>query len=475
MPAHDESASGATTAPAARASAAERGPVPGLALAWCPPGLTVDDRAPLLREVTIGRSSSCTWCIRDRMLSREHLSVAPCEAGRFLVRDLASRNGVHVDGAKIERDREVGAGAVIRAGGCVLVVVPDLLELTPPGASIAATSMAGPFHSGAIDRQLRLAARTGRAVLLEGETGVGKELAARRLHDLFVALPRAGAARTGQLHVHNAACFAGEDDAVGALFGVGKGAFTGVEPRAGALELAQGGTLFLDEAHALPLRAQQALLRFVEDGHVRPLGQPVQGRGRAVDLRLILGTNLLVDRACDDGRLAHDLVARLHRVHLPPLRERRADIPRIFLALVAETASRAEADAIAASLGAELVERLCVHAYRRGNARELLGVAASACARIAEGEDASEALAHAIGELSGDHWAAAPAGPRAPADEDASSYERHRREILDSYRAHRGNLSHMVEHLRASGVPCTRQWLATYLDRWGVRPIPRRR
>jgi DNA-binding NtrC family response regulator len=484
------------------------GPVPGLLLAWTPPGTLADDRPAVGAELTVGRGSSCDWCIPDDLLSRTHFA-AGSSGGRVLVADRGSRNGTFVDGVRLTAPREVTAGAVLRAGGCVFVVAADLRAVAPPGAR-PLFGIAGPFHADGIARRLRLAARSGRHVLLEGETGTGKELAARAVHELLGAAGRGGA-----LVAHNAARFAGEDNAVTTLFGVARGAFTGVEARAGALETAGGGTLFLDEVHNLPARVQRALLRLAEDGMLQRVGEPA---GRRVDVRLVLGTNAAVDDAVADGRLAHDLVARLHRVTLPPLRERRADVPGIFRHVLLAVAGPGLADAVASHLEATVVERLCRHDFRRGNVRELQDLAARIAARIVEGEAPRPAIAAAIDEVLGPaapqdglppgageepsglaaRLRGGPGGvePRSgglppgageepsgfkphglgpPGDPDAvSPYERHRAEIVAAWREADGNLSRLEQTLRARGLKLNRRWLAVFLDRWGVRAGRRR-
>jgi arginine utilization regulatory protein len=341
-------------------------------------------------------------------------------------------------------------------------MVPDLGRLATPAES-AGHGIAGRFHAAPILKTLRVAARTGRHVLLEGETGVGKELAARALHEVLAEI-----GRTGPLRAENAALFAGDDDAVATLFGVGRGGFTGVEPRQGAIELADRGTLFLDEVHNLPSRAQKSLLRFVEDGLLHRLGQTA-ATSTHLDVRLVAGTNLDVERALDEGRLAHDLVSRLHRVTLPPLRERRADVPSILEHLIRGFVAPPVAEAVLGSLDAETVERLCRHDYRRGNVRELEELVALMNAHLAEGAKPELALERAL---------RAVLRPLPDEEEETaiarlaqrSAYERHREQILSTYREVGGNITRLQERLRQRGIPSSRRWLGVFLERWGVRP-----
>ncbi len=450
---------GTTVTSESRPPAGPAETAPGLVLAWAAEQVHAHDRVRLAAdEVTVGRAATASWCIPDERLSRTHFSVR-AQGGRFLVRDLGSRNGTFADGARLEAPREIEPGAVLRAGDCVFVLEPDLARLAAPGER-AGFDIAGRFHAAPLLQRLRLAARTGRHLLVHGETGAGKELAARALHELL-----GPTGRNGPLVAHNAARFAGEDDAVTTIFGVVKGAFTGVEARPGALEQAASGTLFLDEVHNLPARVQRSLLRFAEDGLLQRVGESA---GRKVDVRLVLGTNVPLDAALADGRLAHDLVARLHTVEVPPLRERRADVPSVFGAVLECVLARLQIDPapVGAALDARTVERLCRHDFRRGNVRELETLASLIGARIAVGEEPRAALRGAVEEA----FPAAPAAGEPVAEEAAaSSYERHRAEIIAAWRKVDGNLTRLEQTLEAQGIRCSRRWLAVFLERWGVR------
>jgi DNA-binding NtrC family response regulator len=442
--------------------------MPGLLVAWRPPETKDGDTMAAVGDaLSVGRDSSCGWSIPDALLSRTHFQVERSTTG-FLVRDLGSRNGVRVGGTRIDEPVAVSDGDVIRAGSHVFVFIADLLSLT---SRITSDSdlMAGEFHSPPVVRRLHVAARTGRHVLLEGESGTGKELAATLLHRLLGTL-----GRTGRLLAHNSACFAGEDDAVGTVFGVVRGAFTGVSERTGALELAHGGTLFLDEVHNLPLRVQRSLLRFIDDQSTMPLGGQVD-RGNHFDVRLVLGTNLPVEASCAQGELAPDLIARLHRVKISPLRERRADIPAIFLHVLRRSLDPGTFEQVSRQFDAAMVERLCLHDYRLGNVRELQDLASVIGARIAVGEPPSTALSEAIDEALGAEVANDPPLDPGNSDLNDSLYTRHRDEIIATYHAAQGNVSHLESLLDEQGIHCTRRWLTIYLDRWGVRPIRRRK
>jgi DNA-binding NtrC family response regulator len=202
-------------------------------------------------------------------------------------------------------------------------------------------------------------AASSRPVLITGETGVGKELVARALH---VLSNRLGAFVTVNV--------AGLDDLVFAdtLFGHKKGAFTGAtEPRAGLLEQASRGSLFLDEIGDLSPVSQVKLLRLVQDGEYLPIGSDVAKR---TDARFVLATNQDLEAARVSGRFRKDLYYRLcaHHIHIPPLRERREDLPMLLDHFLTKSA---------ASLGKktprppdELIKLLAVYEFP-GNVREL--------------------------------------------------------------------------------------------------------
>jgi DNA-binding NtrC family response regulator len=163
----------------------------------------------------------------------------------------------------------------------------------------------------------RAAPATG-TVLITGETGTGKELAARAIH--------AGSPRAERPFVALNCAALTESLLENELFGHGKGAFTGAEAaRAGLIEHASGGTLFLDEIGTMSPVLQAKLLRALEAGEVRRIGE---NEPRRVDVRFVAATNVDLTSAVDSGGFRRDLYYRLnvHRIHMPPLRERTGDV-----------------------------------------------------------------------------------------------------------------------------------------------------
>jgi DNA-binding NtrC family response regulator/Tfp pilus assembly protein PilF len=231
---------------------------------------------------------------------------------------------------------------------------------------------AGPAMRAAFDR-LRRAARSRVSILIEGESGAGKELAARALHD---ASPRGAgpfvAVDCGALP---------ESLAEVELFGCRRGAFSGAgESRPGLLEAADGGTLFLDEIGNLPLSVQAKLLRTLQAGEVRPLGGTAT---RRVDLRVVTATNSDLVAEVRAGRFRRDLYYRIAGivVQLPALRDRREDVPHLAAVLLADIAAKEGQrpfEVTRAAMG--VLDR---HDWP-GNVRELRNVLAGAAA-LADG------------------------------------------------------------------------------------------
>jgi DNA-binding NtrC family response regulator len=228
------------------------------------------------------------------------------------------------------------------------------------------------------------------AVLITGESGTGKELAARAIHTLS---PR----RPGPFVAIN--CAALPDTLIESeLFGHEKGAFTGaVERRAGCFELAQNGTVLLDEVGDMPIGTQAKLLRVLEDGRVRRLGGKAEIQ---LDVRVIASTNTPLEGAIREGRFREDLYYRLNvfPIPLPPLRERREDIPVLVSALL-EDMNRKHGTKVT-DAAPEFLERLSAYNWP-GNVRELRNVLERAAILAGEGTLKPEHLPPGLGGTAG--------------------------------------------------------------------------
>jgi DNA-binding NtrC family response regulator len=221
---------------------------------------------------------------------------------------------------------------------------------------------------------LRQLAPSRAAVLVTGESGTGKELVARAIHRFS---PRAA----GPFVAINCAALP-ETLMESELFGHEKGAFTGaLERRAGCFELANQGTLLLDELAEMPIGTQAKLLRVIEDSRVRRLGARQETE---VDVRLIAATNRDPQTAVREGHLREDLYYRLNvfEIKLPPLRERRADLPALTEALI--TTLNRKHGARVTGVAADVADEFARHPWP-GNVRELRNVLERAVILAGEG------------------------------------------------------------------------------------------
>ncbi|MCA9623368.1 MAG: sigma 54-dependent Fis family transcriptional regulator [Myxococcales bacterium] len=263
---------------------------------------------------TLGKSGSCDFVVDDPAVSRRHLEIAR-RASSLEVRDLGSHNGSFFRGARFERIA-VGVGARLRIGR-------SELWLRLPEAGLPESEGFGELVGGSPAMQsvfayLRRAAPSTLPVLIQGETGTGKELVARAIH---AASGRSGPLVTCDLAGISPSLIESE------LFGHRRGAFTGAEEdREGAFLRADGGTLFLDEVGELAMDQQPRLLRALEAGEVKRVGDNVY---REVDVRVVAATNRDLADEVAAGTFRSDLYHRLAVlcVAMPPLRERHGDIP----------------------------------------------------------------------------------------------------------------------------------------------------
>ena len=224
-------------------------------------------------------------------------------------------------------------------------------------------------------------------VLITGESGTGKELVARTIHALS---PR----RHAPFFAINCAALP-ETLIESELFGHEKGSFTGAsERRAGCFEAAQHGTLLLDEIGEMPMGTQAKLLRILEDSRVRRLGGKTEFE---VDVRVVAATNKVPDEAVRGGHLREDLYYRLNvfHVHLPPLRERKEDIPSIASALITELNRKHECRV--SDMAPAVLEAFDRHHWQ-GNVRELRNVLERAVILASEG---TIELSHLPADLQG--------------------------------------------------------------------------
>ena len=314
-------------------------------------------------QVEIGKDPRNDLVLPDDTVSRRHCRIARTDGG-WLLSDLGSRNGTVVNGVPV-KEAVLAAGATLDLGGVPLrVVAADAPSELLAWDEDRFEGMRG--RSLAMRQLFATLARVADApapVLLEGETGPGKELAARARHARSRrAPPPVVAVGCGAIA---AALIESE------LFGHERGAFTGADAaRKGAFEAAAGGTLLLDEISELPLDLQPKLLRALEAREVRRLGagEPVK-----VDVRVLVATRKRLQTEVERGKFRKDLYFRIAPIELrlPSLRERREDVPvlvRHFLARVLGEEPAAQVELAEGELSA-----LAAHDWP-GNVRELRNV-----------------------------------------------------------------------------------------------------
>jgi DNA-binding NtrC family response regulator len=280
-------------------------------------GLNAEPRFVSLSRsaVLFGRESDCQVVIANSEASRHHAEIVRVGPIHIL-RDLGSRNGTFLNGRPIT-EAPLAPGAILRIGGWLACVRVGADEQGEQSFTMQGPDLWGGSALRAELASAQAAARSKLPIVLEGETGTGKELVARALH--------AWSGRGGPFVALNCAALP-EALAEGELFGYRRGAFTGAErAHAGYFRAAHGGTLLLDEICDLPLSLQAKLLRVLEQQEVVPLGEstPVP-----IDVRFVAAAQEPLRAAVEQRRFRADLYARLEglTVRLAPLRERREDI-----------------------------------------------------------------------------------------------------------------------------------------------------
>ncbi len=270
---------------------------------------------------SVGSGPSNALVVDDRSVSRVHCEVRVRPFG-ITLRDQGSTNGTFVEGVRV-RDADLPAGAVVRLGGSAFRV--EVGE-EPAFVPLSDRSELGLLVGGSVEMRgvyalLERVSPTDTTVLIQGETGTGKDVAAQTIH--MLSRRKSGPFVPLDCGAVPANLFESE------LFGHVRGAFSGAtSDRQGVFEEAQGGTLFLDEIGEVPLDLQPKLLRALETKTVRPVGS---NKAKSVDIRVIAATNRPLAQAVNEGTFREDLYYRLAvvDVSIPSLRARPDDIPAL--------------------------------------------------------------------------------------------------------------------------------------------------
>ncbi len=321
-------------------------------------------RLTLTERLRIGKSKDNDLVLPDETVSRYHCEVRRVASGVHIT-DLGSTNHTRV-GQAIVREATLAPGATFTVGDVDLLLRVDAspMHVLPSEADHFGAALGRSLGMRSIFGVLERIARTDATVLLEGETGTGKDVLARSIHEQsprrdepFIVVD-CGAVSYSLIESE--------------LFGHERGAFTGaVALRGGAFEMAGAGTLFLDEVGELPLDVQPKLLRVLESGEYRRVGG---SRGLKNQARIVAATKRDLRQEVERGKFREDLYFRLAVVPLtvPALRTRREDIPQLIQHFLASAAARDKA-AADLELSPHTITALCAHDWP-GNVRELRNV-----------------------------------------------------------------------------------------------------
>lgn len=360
----------------------------------------------------------------DPSMSRRHAVLE--SRGRFLweVRDLGSKNGTFVDGRQVTT-ATLQDGSLLEMGRTAWI-----FRIVPMGAPAHVSF--GPTRSFSpkmlhVVSLLDNVAKTTIPVLLSGETGTGKEVFARELHD------RSG--RSGRFIAVNCGALT-ESLIESELFGHKKGAFTGAaEARVGHVQAADGGTLLLDEIGDMPLPAQVRLLRVLQEGEVVPLGETTP---RKVDVRIVAASHKNLSAMIEAGTFRADLYARLNGVALemPRLADRREDLGEIIKHV-------AGASNVRISVASARALLLYKWPY---NVRELVRVIEAAIPQAKDGRIERAHLPDRVftAPLAAEPSKSASVGTAKPLDAEEEALKK---QIVETLAAHGGNVTRAAEAL----------------------------
>jgi DNA-binding NtrC family response regulator len=317
------------------------------------------------QPVYFGSAPTCDLVLTDKTVSRRHL-MAVREGQDVILRDQGSTNGSFIQGSRF-KEITIGYGAEVKVGRTLLKYLPEeeVVEPEVSDSDIFGSMVGRNVKMRRMFKLLEDVAKNDATVLIEGETGTGKELIAEEVHNHSLRT-------NGPFIVFD--CGAVPRELIeSSLFGHMKGSFTGaIADRKGAFAEAHGGTIFLDEIGELPLELQPTLLRALDKKAVRRVGANTYEK---VDVRIVAATNRDLRAEIANKTFREDLYYRLAviRVTTPPLRERGDDIK-----ILVEHFIKAFSSGRTLTISPEDMARLQRHSWP-GNVRELRNVMERAC------------------------------------------------------------------------------------------------
>jgi len=309
------------------------------------------------KPVYFGSAPDCDMPLSDKTVSRRHL-MAVLESEQVILKDQGSTNGTFIQGSRF-KEISIGYGAEFRLGRTVIKYLPEeeMIEPEPAAEPCFGQLIGGDTKMRQLFNLMTDVAVTNATVLIEGETGTGKELIAEEIHTHSKR-------KDGPFVVFD--CGSVPRELIeSALFGHMKGSFTGaVTDRKGAFADAHGGTIFLDEIGEMALDLQPSLLRVLDKKAVRKVGS---NQYEAIDVRVVAATNRDLRSEVQKKNFREDLYYRLAviRLSVPPLRERGNDIPVLIEHFVRSFAEGRELNVTTDDLA-----KLRRHSWP-GNVREL--------------------------------------------------------------------------------------------------------
>ncbi len=317
--------------------------------------------------ITIGTLEDNDIILDDETVSRHHCRIVQ-EDEEYVAVDLGSTNGTFINGVRI-REAFLAPGLVLTVGNTQIQFnsMDEEVPVVPSSSEQFGKIVGRSIKMREIFGILEKIAPTSATVVIEGETGTGKEVFAQTIHDL---------SKRAEKPFIVFDCGAVPESLIESeLFGHEKGSFTGaIMTRKGLFEMAQGGTIFLDELGELSLDLQPKLLRVLEQREVRRVGS---NKSIPVNVRVVAATNRNLEEEVQEGNFREDLFYRLSvvRLHLPALRERTEDIPLLVRHFLSELDFNRDPDGRMRIRQADPATLAAMERYEwPGNVRELLNV-----------------------------------------------------------------------------------------------------
>ena len=323
--------------------------------------------------ISVGSNDDNTVCIDDDdTISRHHCRIVQ-EGDEYVLIDRTSTNGTHVNGVRV-REAVLAHGDTIAVGNTHMRFhhVREQVDIKPSESDRFGGIVGRSVKMREIFSILEKVAPTSATILIEGETGTGKEVIAQTIHKM-------SARSKGPMVVFDCSSIPAsliESE----LFGHEKGSFTGaVMSRKGLFEMADGGTIFMDELGELSIDLQPKLLRVLEQREIRPVGA---NKATPINVRVISATNRALEDEIRDGGFRQDLFYRLNvvRIYLPPLRARREDISLLVQHFLSTKPFNVREDGTQRVVSIEQEAMDLLESYDwPGNVRELVNVIERAC------------------------------------------------------------------------------------------------